>query len=174
MNLGDSETKCRSVNNGLTSIQEDKAELGEDDVIQVASEIGGANGKKAGGGCENHCEDHCLSIGEGHHQCPKDADNQVFKMIRVVEIVKVVRSPQEISNNLSGNLIIEIPSCEKILVSPICPHSLMTKYLVICGILSKNNYVAFCNAFPKTELSPAREDNTLLTHHNQLSLPNKS
>ncbi len=28
--------------------------------------------------CENHCEDHCLSIREGHHQCPKDADNQVF------------------------------------------------------------------------------------------------
>jgi hypothetical protein len=28
--------------------------------------------------CENHCEDHCLSVGEGHHQCPKDADNQVF------------------------------------------------------------------------------------------------
>jgi hypothetical protein len=28
--------------------------------------------------CENHCEDFHLSIGEGHHQCPKDADNQVF------------------------------------------------------------------------------------------------
>ncbi len=25
--------------------------------------------------CENNCEDHCLSIGEGHHQCPKDANN---------------------------------------------------------------------------------------------------
>ncbi len=37
--------------------------------------------------CENHCEDHCLSVGEGHHQCPKDEDNQVFKMIRVVEMV---------------------------------------------------------------------------------------
>ncbi len=35
--------------------------------------------------CENHCEDHCPSIGEGHHQCPNDADNQVFQMIRVVE-----------------------------------------------------------------------------------------
>ncbi len=34
---------------------------------------------------ENHCEDHCLSVGEGHHQCPKDADNQVFQLIRVVE-----------------------------------------------------------------------------------------
>ncbi len=38
------------VNNGLTSIQEDEAELGEDDVIQVASVMGGAKGKKAGGG----------------------------------------------------------------------------------------------------------------------------
>jgi hypothetical protein len=49
----------------------------------------------------------------------------------------------------------------------------MMKYLVICGILLKNNCDAFCNAFPKTELSPAREENTLLTHHNQLSLSNK-
>jgi hypothetical protein len=50
----------------------------------------------------------------------------------------------------------------------ISSHSLMTKYLVICGILLKNNCVAFCNASPKkknTELSPAREENTLLTHH---------
>ncbi len=50
----------------------------------------------------------------------------------------------------------------------------MTQYLVICGILSKNNCVAFCNPFPKTESSPAREENTLPTHHNQLSLWNKS
>ncbi len=28
--------------------------------------------------CENYCEDHHLSVGEGHHQCPKDTDNQVF------------------------------------------------------------------------------------------------
>jgi hypothetical protein len=34
--------------------------------------------------------------------------------------VKVVRSLQEIPKNLSGNLKIEIPSCEQILVSPIC------------------------------------------------------
>jgi hypothetical protein len=72
--------------------------------------------------CENHCEDHCLSIGEGHHQCPKDADNQVFWIIRVVEIMKVVISLQEISKNLSENLKIEISSCEQILVSPICSH----------------------------------------------------
>ncbi len=38
----------------------------------------------------------------------------------------------------------------------------------------KNNCVAFCNAFPKTELSPAREENTLHTHHNPPSLQNKS
>jgi hypothetical protein len=38
----------------------------------------------------------------------------------------------------------------------------------------KNNCVAFCNAFPKTDLSPAREENTFLTHYNQLSLLNKS
>ncbi len=50
----------------------------------------------------------------------------------------------------------------------------MTQYLVICGILSKNNCVAFCNVFPKTELSPAREENTLLTHHNQLSVGGES
>ncbi len=50
----------------------------------------------------------------------------------------------------------------------------MTQYLVTCRILSKNNCVAFCNAFPKTELSPAREENTLPTHHDQLSLWNKS
>ncbi len=48
------------------------------------------------------------------------------------------------------------------------------QYLVICGILSKDNCVAFCNAFPKTESSPVREENTLPTHHNQLSLWNKS
>jgi hypothetical protein len=35
--------------------------------------------------CENHCEDHHLSIEEEHHQCPKDADNQVYFMIGVVE-----------------------------------------------------------------------------------------
>jgi hypothetical protein len=28
--------------------------------------------------CENHCEDHHLSLGEGHHQCSKDVDKQVF------------------------------------------------------------------------------------------------
>ncbi len=28
--------------------------------------------------CENDCEDHRLSVREGHHQCPKNADNQVF------------------------------------------------------------------------------------------------
>jgi hypothetical protein len=95
-------------------------------------------------------------------------------MIRVVEKVKLIRSLQEIFKNLSGNLKIEIPSCELILVSPICSHSLVTKYMFICGILSKNNCVAFGNAFPKTELSPVREENSLLTHHNQLSLPNKS
>jgi hypothetical protein len=72
--------------------------------------------------CENQCEDHRLSISEGHHQCPKDADNQVFYMIRVVEKVKLMRSLQEISKNLAGNLKIEIPSCELILVSPICSH----------------------------------------------------
>jgi hypothetical protein len=27
---------------------------------------------------QEHCEDHCPSIKEGHHQCPKDAGNQVF------------------------------------------------------------------------------------------------
>ncbi len=85
-----------------------------------------------------------------------------------------MRSLQEISKNLSGNIKIEIPSCELILVSPICSHSYVMKYLFICGILSKNNCVAFCNAFLKTESSPAREENTLLTHHNQLSLSNKS
>jgi hypothetical protein len=41
-------------------------------------------------------------------------------MIKVVEIVKVLRSLQEISKNLSGNLPTEIPSCEQILMSPIC------------------------------------------------------
>jgi hypothetical protein len=46
-------------------------------------------------------------------------------MIRVVDIVKVVRSLQEISKNLSGNLKIEIPSREQILVSPICSHTVM-------------------------------------------------
>jgi hypothetical protein len=49
VNLGGSGAKHCSVNNGLTSIQEDKAELGEDDVIQVASVMGGAKGKKVGG-----------------------------------------------------------------------------------------------------------------------------
>ncbi len=68
--------------------------------------------------CENHCEDHCLSIGEGLHQCRKGTDNQVFQMIRVVEKVNLMRSLQEISKNLSGNLKIKIPSCELILVSP--------------------------------------------------------
>ncbi len=28
--------------------------------------------------CENHCEYSCLSVGDGHHQCLKDVDNQVF------------------------------------------------------------------------------------------------
>jgi hypothetical protein len=93
-------------------------------------------------------------------------------MIRVVEIVKVVKSLQEISETLSGSLKIEIPSCEQILVSPICSHFLVSKYLVIYGFLSKNNCVASCNAFPKTELSLAREENTLLTYNNQLSFPN--
>ncbi len=46
----------------------------------------------------------------------------------------------------------------------------MMQYLVICGILSKNYCVAFCNAFKKTESSPEREENTLHTHHNPLSL----
>jgi hypothetical protein len=36
------------------------------------------SGHRSCGICENHCEDHCLRIGEGHHQCPKDAENQVF------------------------------------------------------------------------------------------------
>jgi hypothetical protein len=52
-------------------------------------------------------EYHCLGVGKGHHQCPKDADNQVFKMIRVVEKVKLMRSLQKISKNLSRNLKIE-------------------------------------------------------------------
>ncbi len=50
----------------------------------------------------------------------------------------------------------------------------MMQYFVICGILVENNCFAFCNAFKKTELSPAREENTLHTHHNPLSLQNKS
>ncbi len=95
-------------------------------------------------------------------------------MIEVVEKQKLTRSLQEISKNLLVNSKIEIPSCKLILVSPICSHSLVMKYLFICGILSNNNCVAFCNECPKTELSPAREENTLLTHHNQLSLSNKS
>jgi hypothetical protein len=66
-------------------------------------------------------------------------------MIRVVEIVIVVSCLQEISKNLSVNLKMEICSCEQILVSPICSHSLVMQYLVICRILSKNNRVAFCN-----------------------------
>ncbi len=56
--------------------------------------------------------------------------------------------------------------------APISSHSLMTKYLVNCGILLKNNCFAFCNTFPKSKLSPAREENTHLTHHDQLSLTN--
>ncbi len=46
VNLDSSVAKCCLVNNGLISIQEDKTELGEDDVIQVASVVGGAKGKK--------------------------------------------------------------------------------------------------------------------------------
>ncbi len=47
----------------------------------------------------------------------------------------------------------------------------MTKYLVICGILSKNNCVVFCNAFPKTELSPPVNKSTCCD--NKLSLTNE-
>jgi hypothetical protein len=35
-----------------------------------------------------------------------------------------MRSLQEIFKSLSGNLKIEIPSCELILMSPICSHAL--------------------------------------------------
>jgi hypothetical protein len=57
-------------------------------------------------------------------------------------------------------------------------HSLMTKYLVICGSLLKNNCFAFCNASPKKyeselSLAKAREEIALLAHHNQLSLTDK-
>jgi hypothetical protein len=45
-------------------------------------------------------------------------------MIKVVEKVKLMRSLQEIAKNLSGNLKIEIPSCEQILVSPMLTVSL--------------------------------------------------
>jgi hypothetical protein len=44
-------------------------------------------------------------------------------MVRVVEKVKLMRSLQEISKKLSGNIKIEIPSCELILVSPICSQA---------------------------------------------------
>jgi hypothetical protein len=44
-------------------------------------------------------------------------------MIRLVEKVKLMRSLQEISKNLTGNKKIEIPSCELILVSPMCSQS---------------------------------------------------
>ncbi len=44
------------------------------------------------------------------------------------------------------------------------------QYLVITGILTENNCFAYCNAFSKTELSPSREENTLHSHHNPLSL----
>ncbi len=50
----------------------------------------------------------------------------------------------------------------------------MMQYSVICGRLMWNNCFAFCNAFKKTKSSPAREENTLYTHHNPLSLQNKS
>ncbi len=46
----------------------------------------------------------------------------------------------------------------------------MTQYFVICGILVENNCFAFFNAFLKSESSPAREENTLHSHHNPLSL----
>ncbi len=46
----------------------------------------------------------------------------------------------------------------------------MTQYFVIFVILVENNGFAFCNAFSKTESSPAREENTLHSHHNPLSL----
>jgi hypothetical protein len=45
-------------------------------------------------------------------------------MIRVVDKVNNVRSLKEISKNLLGNLKIEIPSCEQILVSPMLTVSL--------------------------------------------------
>ena len=44
----------------------------------MRSATGWANCRRLWQPCENHCEDHCLSVGEGHHQCPKDVDNQVF------------------------------------------------------------------------------------------------
>jgi hypothetical protein len=39
----------------------------------------------------------------------------MIRVIEIVEIVEIVRSLQEISKNLSGNLKIEIPSCEQML-----------------------------------------------------------
>ncbi len=124
--------------------------------------------------CENHCEDHCLSVREGHHQCPKDAGNQIFKMIRIVNKKKKWDLWKRSPKTFRGIEKIKIPSCKQILGSPICSHSLLTKYLVICRILLENDCVEFCNASLNTELSPAREENTLLTHHNQLSLPKKN
>jgi hypothetical protein len=47
----------------------------------------------------------------------------------------------------------------------------MTEYLVINGILSKYTCFAFCNAFSKSDLSPAKEESTLLTP--QPTLPHK-
>jgi hypothetical protein len=51
-------------------------------------------------------------------------------------------------------------------------HSLIDKYLVICRMLWKYIRFPFSNASPKkkSELSPAREKSTLLTHHSQPSL----
>jgi hypothetical protein len=47
----------------------------------------------------------------------------------------------------------------------------MMQYLVITGILTENDCFLYCNAFSKTESSPAREENTTLhSHHNPLSL----
>ncbi len=46
----------------------------------------------------------------------------------------------------------------------------MMQYFVMCVILVENSCFAFCNAFSKTESSPAREENTLHSHHNPLSL----
>jgi hypothetical protein len=76
-------------------------------------------------------------------------------MLRVVNKVankaKVVRSLQEISKNLSGNLKMKIPSCEQIQVSPISSHNypgrhwqgypLMSDYCV-SGIQSKEDLIS--------------------------------
>jgi hypothetical protein len=107
----------------------------------------------------------------------------VNKVNEVVNSVKIVRSLQEISKNLSGNLNIQnsilwanTESQHRDIPVGISSHSLATKYLVICRILLKSNWVAFYNVSPKkkkSELNPAREENTLLTDHNQLSLTNK-